>query len=215
MFVEQLKNKHRTKIGSMITTLDQRQTANGAVSTDVSIADRLANDNDLPLAPMNTGILGTTRVNTATGPVAIEELTIGQMIVTSSKKLARLSYILPAEAPRTVLRIRAPYFGANQDFVIANDQYLEIQSDIAEYMFGETRVFVPAWVFKDNSKVLHHELGKTDRMYQLQLDATDGFGVGDCNVAPYLSGPKTSGKRFLCDSEARAFATERRIGQYN
>ena len=215
MFVEQLSKDSRTKIGSLATVQEQRLAANGPVTVFSSPDDQIANENTLPIAPIDTGLLGSTRINTPTGPVAIEELVIGQPIVTSSGELARLTYLLPAEKPKTALRIRAPYFGANQDFIIANNQFLEIQSEIAEYMFGEASVFVPAWVFKDNSKVLFHELGKSETMYQLQIDTTEGFGIGGCHIAPLLLGTRASGKRYLNDAEARSFATERRIGQYN
>lgn len=215
MFVEQITTMGRLKIGSLEMAPDQRLAANGVRSAITTPVDRIANENELPSAPLDTGMLGSTRINTPTGPVAIEELVIGQSIVTSSGKLARLSHILPAQTPKTALRIRAPYFGANQDVVIAEQHHLEISSEIAEYMFGQANVLVPAWVFKDNSKVLHHELTKSDCMYQLQIDATDGIAIGDCHVAPLLTGPKAQAKRFLNDAEARAFATERRIGQYN
>jgi hypothetical protein len=215
MFVEQFTKNNRTKLGSVNATVDQRLAANGPVTQFLTPDDFIANENEMPIAPVDTGILGSMRINTPRGPVAIEELTAGQEIMTSAGKPVRLSHVVPAEKPQSALRIRAPYFGANQDLIVANNQFMEIHSEIAEYMFGETCVYVPAWVFKDNSKVLFHELEKTDVMYQLQIEATDGFGVGDCHIAPLLLGSKARSKRFLDNSEARAFATERRIGQYN
>lgn len=202
-------------MGSINTSVQSRLAANSGIRTPIVSDDGFANANTIPTAPIDTGLLGSTRINTATGPVAIEELKAGQTIITSSGDHARLLHILPAEKPKSALRIRAPYFGANQDFVVGNDHYLEIHSDIAEYMFGEVCVFVPAWVFKDNSKVLFHELEKTDAMFQLQIDGSDGIGIGNCHVSPLLVGSKTQDKRFLTDAEARGFATERRIGQYN
>ena len=50
---------------------------------------------------------------------------------------------------------------------------------------------------------------------QLQIKTSDGIGIGECNVTPMLVGSKADGKRFLSNAEARAFASERRIGQYN
>lgn len=215
MFVEQMTKAHRVRIGSITEVLDRRRLANGQDGSLVSPFENFANENDSPLAPLDTGLLGASRINTPSGPVALGEIAIGQEVITSTGAIARVKHILHAETPKTALRIRAPYFGANQDLIIGASQFLEITSEIAEYMFDVSTVCVPAWVFKDNSKVLHHELHRDDRMYQLQLDCADGFGLGDCHVSPLLTPSKAGTKKILDDAEARAFSTERRIGQYN
>ena len=215
MFVEQFNGKNRTRFGVMDGTQSMRRMANGLSVDFVTQEDRVANANELPVLGEGTGLLGVTRVNTPTGPVAIEELHVGQTILTAQNEHARLAHILPVERPKTALRIRAPYFGANQDVIIANQHFVEFTSEIAEYMFGEACVYVPAWALKDNSKVLHHELGKSDMMYQLQLDGQDTLGIGNCSIAAYHPGTKTDGKKYLSDAEARSFVLERRIGQYN
>ena len=213
MFVEQIGKNLRAKIGSLDQMVGQRRTANGIDQTSVQPFGDFANANQLPLAPMDTGLLGSSRINTPNGPIALHDVALGQEILTSTGALARVRYVLPAQTPKTALRIRAPYFGANQDLIIGSNHHLEITSEIAVYMFGEATIRVPAWVFKDNSKVLHHELMRDDRMYHLQLDSENGFVLGNCAVAPLLSSSKST--KVLNEAEARAFATERRIGQYN
>ena len=215
MFVEQLNGKYRTRFGVMDGTQNLRRLADGQSVDFVSHTDRVANANELPVLGEGTGLLGATRVNTPTGPVQIEELTVGQTILTAHDQQARLTHILPVARPNKTLRIRAPYFGANQDIIIAEEHYVEFTSEIAEYMFGEACVFVPAWALKDNSRVLHHELGQSDTMYQLQLDGQDTLGIGNCSIAAYHPGTKADGKKYLSDAEARSFVLERRIGQYN
>ena len=215
MFVKEFTSTGSVRIGSYNVAPETRRSVNGVTTSTSASQTPFANDDALPVAPVNTGLLGSTRVNTRNGPVAIETLNAGQPILTSSGKQARVLFVLPAEKPTSALRIRAPYFGANQDFVIGNDHHIEVKSDLAEYMFGVSHVLAPAWVFKDNSKVLFHELTKSDMMYQIQIEGADGFGIGGCFVAPLLSGSKVDTKRILNDAEARAFATERKIGQYN
>lgn len=215
MFVEQLTKSYRARLGSIQDIQDRRRSANGSDLDFVSSFENFANENDLPLAPLDTGLLGTSLINTPQGSVMLSEILPGQDVVTQTGALARVRHVLPAETPKTALRIRAPYFGANRDLIIGNQQYLEITSEVAEYMFNVSTVCVPAWVFKDNSKVLHHELRRDDRMYQLQLDCADGYGLGNCHVCSLITPARAAEKKFLDDGEARAFATERRIGRYN
>lgn len=215
MFVEEFTKSRGARIGSYNATLETRNSVNGSTTTSVWSQSSFANDDTLPVAPAETGILGSTRVNTSNGMVAVKDLVAGQQILNSQGCKARVSFLIPAKKPTTALRIRAPYFGANQDFIIGKNHLLEIEADLAQYMFGETCILVPAWAFKDGSKVLFHELVKSDVMYQIQIEGADSFSVGGCLIAPLLTGPKTNTKRILTDTEARAFATERKIGQYN
>jgi hypothetical protein len=212
MFVEQIGKDLRAKLGSIEQIVGQRRAANGIDNVALPF-ENFANSNELPLAPIDTGLLGSSRINTPRGPVALADIAPGQEVLSRTGNVASVKHVLPVETSSTALRVRAPYFGANQDLIIGTNHHLEITSEIAEYMFGEATIRVPAWVFKDNSKVLHHELLRDDRMYQLQLDNEEGFVLGDCAVAPLLTALKTT--KCLNDAEARAFATERRIGQYN
>lgn len=174
----------------------------------------IANDNLQPLAKLDTGMLAQTRIQTPNGPTAIFDLKIGAAILDPFGKQATIRSILIAPTTRKALRLRAPYFGLDQDLIVGTNHLVTMTSDAAEYLFGEETVSVPAWALRDNRRVLHHELSSQDRLRQLQLDRPTDITIGKCAVGSYekLATPVA---KILNDSEARSFAAEYRTGFFN
>lgn len=58
--------------------------------------------------------------------------------------LRRLSRCVPARGSYAPVRLRAPYFGLQQDIIVALDQRLVIDGPEVEYLFNKEAVLVPA-----------------------------------------------------------------------
>ena len=188
--------------------------ANGRVANDAGFKPAFSNTNDLPEAPANTGMMADTRVATPNGPRRIDELSAGDLVLDAHGREARVHHVLTTDAPRNSFLLRAPYFGLDQDVVLAPDQKIVVTSDIAEYLFGEETVIVPVWSLNDGRKVGHFETRSSDRMYQLQLDTPEPLAIARCAVSALYKDGATQG-RVLSEEEARCFATEHRTGFRN
>lgn len=188
-----------------------RSTSRG--SSNHYTTDDVANINALPQLPPNTGCFGSTRITTPDGAVRIDELQSGQ-ILGHGEHLCTVESVLTGYAPRDCFLLRAPYFGTDQDVILAPDQTLVFRSTIAEYLFGSETVMVPIWALADGRKVQHFETRKNTPMYQLQLDGPAPLQVGNCRVSALLK-PNTTEGRVLTVQEARSFAAEYRNGFSN
>jgi len=100
-----------------------------------------------PVGPMPTL---TTHVPIATpyGYRAAGQLKRGDLVRTaddwSVPVLDTVRRTVPARGSFRPVRLRAPYFGLEQDIIVAPDQRLVIGGSDVEYMFGQERVLVPA-----------------------------------------------------------------------
>lgn len=170
-----------------------------------------ANSNLVRTAPCETGILGNTRINTPTGSKPLSDLDTGHVVLDANGNEATVRHLLAAPSTRNALCMRAPYFGLDQDLIIGSDHRVMITSELAEYMFGEETILLPAWALKDDLKVRHVELASSDNLFQLQLDTQQPILVGNCPVDS-LRKAKHSVGRILSDDEARSFVIERQHG---
>lgn len=188
--------------------------ANGPAAKSTSLRPSISNINDVPEAPANTGMIASTRVATPAGPRRIDELSAGDLVLDAQGRTAKVRHVLKTDAPRNAFLLRAPYFGLDQDVVLAPEQKIVVTSDTAEYLFGEETVIVPVWSLSDGRKVGHFETRSSDKMYQLQLDTPAPMAIGRCAVSALYKDGATEG-RVLTDEEARCFATEYRSGFSN
>ena len=188
--------------------------ANDRTAYGADVQTAFSNINDLPQAPANTGMMAHTRVASPDGPRRIDELKAGALVLNAQGQTTTVRHVLTTDAPRNSFMIRAPYFGLDQDLVLAPEQKIVISSVIAEYLFGEETIMVPVWALNDGTKVGHYETRKSDRMYQLQLDSPATLAIGRCEVSALHKTGATDGY-VLSDAEARCFATEYRTGFHN
>lgn len=188
--------------------------ANGPIlTTDGALADT-SNQNNLPVAQAETGLVGQTRLTTPNGPVTIEALKPGDKVMTANGNYATLRHILQTPVSKTAICIRAPYYGLNQDLLVGADHRMAVTSDVAEYLFGVETVLVPIWAIKDGLKALKWDLPPQTYFYQLQLDVAAALKIGKCAVESMPKSGQALGK-MLTDDEARCFAAEHRSGFHN
>ncbi len=173
-----------------------------------------ANENTLPPARSETGLHPRTRIRTPDGPAAIGDLSIGSTVLNPDGNTSTIRNILTAPTTRRGLRLRAPYFGLDQDLVVGINHRLTMTSEAAEYLFGVETVSLPVWALRDDRRVVHHELSTKDSLHEVQLDRAADLAIGNCAVGSY-SKPETPIARELNAHEARCFAAEYRVGFFS
>jgi len=155
---------------------------NGVTTTATQFGLGHDNRNDLPQARPETGLLGSTRVATPNGLVAVEDLKSGDTVLDPVGNPVAVRHILKTPTARTAIRIRAPYFGLDQDLVAGPDHRIAVTSDIAEYLFGAETILVPVWALKDGRKAQHWEMAPRTDLFQVQLEHAAALSIGKCAV---------------------------------
>lgn len=100
-----------------------------------------------PVGPMPT-LLPDTPIETPWGHQNVGRLQRGDTVTTRTSGVVpvvqRLSRTVPARGSFRPLRLRAPYFGLQQDIIVSPEQRLLIGGPEVEYLFGQEAVLVPA-----------------------------------------------------------------------
>jgi hypothetical protein len=124
------------------------------------------------VGPMPT-LLPATPLATPSGYRAAGELRRGDTVTTrragTVPVLHRLSRMVPARGSFAPVRLRAPYFGLQQDLIVAPDQRLLIDGPEVEYLFGQEAVLVPARHLVNGFAALAEPCGPTILYTQLLL----------------------------------------------
>lgn len=166
-----------------------------------------ANEAFVPSLPVGTGILGNTRLRTPDGQITLADVKTGQIILDANDTAAQVRYVASAEASSEALRLRAPYFGLDQDVVVGTSQRVQITCDLADYMFGHDSIIIPAWALKDDIKVRHCTLRSSDRFFSLSLTGSLPLTIGRCRMTGPLA-YSLPDALVLTEDEARSFALE-------
>jgi hypothetical protein len=100
-----------------------------------------------PVGPMPT-LLPNTPVATPWGYHDVGQLKRGDTVMTCNSGVVpvvhRISRTVPARGSFRPLRLRAPYFGLQQDIIVSPEHRLLIDGPEVEYLFGQEAVLVPA-----------------------------------------------------------------------
>lgn len=192
----------------MLLEINGKDVAKGAS------APGFANENTAPQAQAETGLLGSTRISTPGGSVALQDLEAGDLVLDANGGTVAVKHILKTHVTKTAICIRAPYFGLDQDLVVGADHRIAVTSDMAEYLFGIETVLVPTWVLKDGRKAQHWEMAPNTNLYQIQLEKAAAIKVGNCALESMPKSGQSIGK-VLTKEEARCFATEHKSGYQN
>jgi len=83
--------------------------------------------------------------------------------------LAHIRRTVPARGSFRPVRLRAPYFGLQQDIFVAPDQKLVLSKPMVDYMFGCEAVLVPARHLVNGTSAIWHDLALTTTYHQLVL----------------------------------------------
>ena len=144
--------------------------------SDVSFAQDVIfaalSDQIEPIGPMPT-LLPTTPLATPWGYKPASNLRRGDTVLTQSSGtvpvLHRVSRTVPARGSYAPVRLRAPYFGLQQDIIVAPDQRLKIDGPEVEYLFNQEAVLVPARHLVNGFAALPESCGPTITYTQLLL----------------------------------------------
>ncbi len=100
-----------------------------------------------PIGPMPS-LLPSTPIATPWGYKTAQTLKRGDTVNTRSDGvvpvLQTINRAVPARGSFRPIRLRAPYFGLQQDIIVAPDQRLIIDGPEVEYLFSQEAVLVPA-----------------------------------------------------------------------
>ncbi|MFT6676220.1 MAG: hypothetical protein ACJAVM_002422 [Sulfitobacter sp.] len=100
-----------------------------------------------PIGPM-PGLMATTPVATPWGYKPVHDLRRGDTVLSSTEGvvpvLHPVSRSVPARGSYRPIRLRAPYFGLQQDIIVSPEQRLVIDGPEVEYLFNQEAVLVPA-----------------------------------------------------------------------
>ncbi|MCY4179622.1 MAG: Hint domain-containing protein [Litoreibacter sp.] len=201
-------------LGAGSFALETRSSVNGRDLIETAFNWDAANSAALPFACAQTGLAEETRVSTPSGPRRLGELSTGDTVLDARGAPAHVQHVLRSPITKSAIRIRAPYFGLDQDLVLGAEQHIAVTSEAAEYLFGEETVLVPAWAVKDGRRARHWDLGKGSALLQLQLDRACALKIGNCAVGSQPKAGQSIGK-ILSNAEARCFATEYRHDIYS
>lgn len=97
-----------------------------------------------------------SKLRTVRGPVAAEELRVGEVVVTRDGLVPILGlarHVVPARGSFQPVLLRAPWFGTS-DILVSGEQLVRLAGPEAEYLFGEEEVLVPAHLLVDGQSAL-------------------------------------------------------------
>ena len=144
------------------------------ISKDVEF---LAFSDEIEPIGFGNGIVGGTPVETPTGPVPVEKLRLGDMVVTATAGPQPVRWIgkrrVPALGGFRPVRVRAPFFGLSRDVVLAPAHRVRLGVAEAEYMLGEDEVLLPAGRLIDGRHALSETRHRLVTYHQVLLDVHD------------------------------------------
>ena len=144
-----------------------------------------------PVGPM-PGLTGTTPIITPNGPVFADRLRRGDLVTTASGAqvpvLQTVRRSVPARGSFRPVLIRAPYFGARQDIVLAPQQRLVLEGSEVEYMFGKEAVLAPAWHLVNGISARFADSPDLITYHHLLLPEHEAILAADCPVESLFVG---------------------------
>ncbi len=143
----------------------------GQIFAPEMIFAALSNDIE-PIGPSPT-LLDNTPMATPWGYMPVGDLQRGDTVSTRSSGAVpvvhRVSRTVPARGSFRPVRVRAPYFGLQQDIIVSPEQRLLIDGPEVEYLFGQEAVLVPARHLVNGFNALAEPSGPTVTYTQLLL----------------------------------------------
>ncbi len=138
-----------------------------------------------PIGPMPT-LFETVPLQTGRGFAGAGQFRRGDLVQTMESGLVpvlgTVSRVVPAKGSFEPVRLRAPYFGLQQDIIVAPDQRMVIGGPEVEYMFGHEAVLVPARHLVNGVSAISGAPTPTVTYHQLILPAHESMVAAGCPV---------------------------------
>ena len=133
-------------------------------------------------------------VLTPAGPVRADRLKVGDRIVTADHGALPVRWLraqtMPGFGSLTPVRLRAPYFGARADLVVAPNAHVLMRGAEVEYLFGEDEVLVQARLLTGGSLAMPETRRPLVGFVALGFERHEVIFVDGCGVATVPLGPK-------------------------
>lgn len=150
---------------------------NGRATTISKSVEFLAFSDEIEPIGFGNGIAGGTPVETTNGPVPVEKLRLGDMVLTATAGPQPVRWIgkrrVPALGGFRPVRVRAPFFGLSRDILLAPAHRVRLGVAEAEYMLGEDEVLMPAGRLVDGRHALGEIRHRLITYHQILLDVHD------------------------------------------
>ncbi|WP_166417209.1 Hint domain-containing protein [Cochlodiniinecator piscidefendens] len=147
--------------------------------------------NEVEPVSLGSAIAAPARVLTPSGYCPIEDLKIGQLVLTEDLGPLPIRWIgvrnIPAAGQFRPLRLRAPYHDLNgRDLLIAPRQNLFLEESMLEYLFGVEEALVEARHLVNEQSILKETRLRMVRYYQILLDEHAILNVGGARLESSL-----------------------------
>ncbi|MEW9918060.1 Hint domain-containing protein [Marimonas sp. MJW-29] len=161
-----------------------------------------------PVGPMPT-LLPETPLATPWGYKPARKLRRGDTVLTRDDGtvpvLQSVRRTVPARGSYQPVRLRAPYFGLQQDIIVAPDQRLIIDGPEVEYLFSQEAVLVPARHLVNGFAALKEPCGPTITYTQLLLPRHETLIAAGASVESLYIGRIRRNSEHLLGSVLHAF----------
>jgi hypothetical protein len=126
---------------------------------------------------LRSGVAAGTPVETVDGPVPVERLRLGDLVQTAASGLQPVRWVssrtVPALGGFRPVRLRAPFFGLEQDILVAPDHRIRLGDVESAYMLGEDEVLLEAGHLVNGRAAQHDGKSPLVTYYQVLLDMHD------------------------------------------
>lgn len=144
-----------------------------------------------PLGPTPT-LSPNVPIETECGFRRVGDVKRGDLVKTENSGLVPVLHTLrrtvPARGSFAPVRIRAPYFGLQQDVIVAPDQRLVIRGSEVEYLFGREAVLVPARHLVNGTAALREHAADTISYSQLLLPGHEALNAAGTSAESFFIG---------------------------
>lgn len=126
---------------------------------------------------LSAGICKGSRIETPSGSVRVENLRLGDRVMTATSGIQPVRWItrrtVPALGRFRPIRIRAPFFGLSEDMLVAPDHRILVEGSETEYLLGEQDALLPAQRLMGSRAAVSEARLKTVTYYHVLLDRHD------------------------------------------
>ena len=134
-----------------------------------------------------------TRIDTPDGPRLANTLRPGDLVMTASGLTCPIASVrrmdLPSRGSFSPVLLRAPYFGAISDLLVASDQLVLVSGAEVEYLFGDENVLIEARHLLDGRAALLDMRRAVTSCLSFDLDWPELLRADGCFLLSHHHGP--------------------------